>query len=159
MRGFLNLLLFTGSVFALAAFASAATVSVFDTSGQLRAESEAGEANSAVQFSVSAADGAPADAIEVILTNQQTGEAITAISSNGSIVFESVAPGSWTVSTSAAGITFSNVSIVPAMMAGAVSGIGLGTGVAAVAGVGAVTATTIAVTQNSSDSTPVSPAS
>lgn len=92
---------------------------------------KSGELNT-VKIAVSNSGGAPLNGAQVTLTNSVTGETITAASQNGFATFQSVAPGSFSVSTTAANATIGTVSV---------SGAGVSTAAAAGA-VGAAGATT-----------------
>lgn len=135
--------------------ASSAELVIQDVSGIPRSLTEVGEAGQ-IEFQVAAANGAAAEGAEITLTNTLTGEVLKAASSQGIVTFQGVAPGVWTVASSTAGITFTNVTVIPAALAAsgiAASGSGLAiaggsgitagtaaTGAVALAGVGGATA-------------------
>lgn len=129
-----------------------------DTAGITRAASQV-DGSGVVQFGVETASGAAADGIEVTLTNIATGETMIATAANGTVAFEAVAPGAWTVASTTAGATFTNVTIGSMVAIAGVGGITAGTlGLGALA-VGGTTAVAISATDDSSSSSPLSPAS
>lgn len=66
-----------------------------------------------VEINVSDVSGNPIDNVQVTLTNSATGEVSTATAKSGIAVFENVAPGAFSVSSSAAGVSFSTIAIAP----------------------------------------------
>ncbi len=87
-------------------------LTIQDTSGFTRSVADVGTSGK-VEFVIADASAAPADGVEITLTNSSTHEVITARSVNGVVTFDNVAPGVWTVSTTTVGITFTSVTIVP----------------------------------------------
>ncbi len=131
---------------------------VKDTAGYTRAVSPVEEFGS-VEFSLVSNTGAPADGVEVLLTNTTTGESLSAVSANGTVVFEGIETGTWTVASTVPDVTFTSVQINSAAALGgaglaAGSGAlgGLGGASAAAVGVGAVGAGAIAISEANGDS-------
>lgn len=116
-----------------------------DSSGFTRAAEEV-KGSAKVEFNVTAENGEPASDIEVILTNA-SGETIRATASNGVVVFNSVAPGTWTVSTTTQGVIFTQVAITGGVVAAGTAG-GLALGAAAL-GVGGGTIAIVAANDDS----------
>jgi hypothetical protein len=87
-------------------------VTIQDTSGFVRAVGDVGTSGK-VEFALINDQSQPAEDVEVKLTNTATGQVVTGRSVNGIVVFQNLAPGIWTVSTSTPGITFTNVAVVP----------------------------------------------
>ena len=132
--------------------------SLKNTGGFTRASSAVDESGS-VEFSLVDDKGAAAEGVEVLLTNAATAEVLTAVAANGSVVFEGVAPGVWTVASTAQGITFTNVAIASSAAAAA-GAAGIGTAAAVGLGGTAVAGTAIAVNEaNDSSSSSMSPSS
>ena len=118
-----------------------------DTSGYTRAVSQVEDFGS-VEFDLIDATGQSADGVEVTLTNTATGESVSAISANGTVVFEGVEAGSWTVASSVPEVTFTNVAIGNSVSAATLGGTALGAGAisaGSIAGGGGVAAGTAAV--------------
>ena len=158
MKRFISLLLgvmFTSGI----SFAEIPTeeITIKDTSGFTRAVSQVDGLGN-VEFNLLDAAGTPAEGIEVTLTAVESAETISAVAVNGSVVFESVPPGIWTVASSIPEVTFTNVAIgssaalVPAAGAAGFAGLGgLSTGTVAAGGVAVAGATTAAVASSRSD--------
>lgn len=106
------------------------TITVQDTAGFTRAVEEV-PGPATVEFAVTGPNGEPANEIEVTLTSA-TGEVIRATAMNGTVIFDSVAPGLWTVGTTSQGILFTNVAITGGVLAAGTTG-GVAIGAAAVA--------------------------
>jgi|GEM_PF-1589793 len=134
-------------------------LTVQDTTGVTRAVGDI-DGTGRVEFSLSESAGVPADGVEVTLTNTSSGEVLSATSANGSVAFDGISSGTWTVATNSPGITFSNVVIASTQALGAALGISTPL-VLGVAAAGGITATSIAVANNNNndDSPPLSPAS
>lgn len=111
---------------------------VQDTSGVTRAASDVGNEGS-VQFQVTDAAGSALDGAEVTLKNAVTGEAFSAVSTNGVVAFENLAPGTWTVASATPGVTFANVTI------SSMSAIGGGIAAGTAGGLAGLSGTTLAV--------------
>ncbi|MEZ4754592.1 MAG: hypothetical protein R3A13_09865 [Bdellovibrionota bacterium] len=131
---------------------------VKDTGGFTRASSAVDGAGS-VEFSLVNEAGLAADGVEVTLTNAATGETLTGVAANGTVVFEGVTPGVWTVASTAPGVTFTSVTVIST--AAVVGGAGLGTAAAIGIGGTAIGGTAIAVNEanNSNNNDPISPSS
>jgi len=137
-----------------------------DTSGFTRAAADVDHVGN-INFELAGASGSPVTGAEVKLTNALTQESIVVTSDAGVASFQSVPAGTWTVSTTATDVTFTNVAIVDAL-APAAAGVGVGTmqavGIGA-AGVTGATAATISVVDatksehNEDDPLPLSPVS
>ena len=133
-------------------------LTIQDSNGFTRAASSV-ETTGNVEFTLVDAAGAPAEGAEVSLVNAATGEVVTAQSVGGTVVFSNVAPGVWTVSTTASGVTFTNVAIVNALAAAGATA-GLGTAALVVGGAGATAGAAIAISDaTDGDSSDLSPAS
>jgi hypothetical protein len=129
-------------------------LTIQDSSGFTRAQEEI-KSSAKVEFNVTGPNGEPASNVEVTLTTA-SGEVIRAVATNGVVVFDAVAPGTWTVATAAQGITFTNVAITGGVVAaGTVGGLALG---AAALGVGGGTIAIVAAS-NDDDDNEMSPAS
>lgn len=127
-----------------------------DTAGVTRNVSEV-EIAADVSFSLEDASGMPAQGTEVTLTNEATGEVITAISANGTVTFPGVAPGVWVVASATPTVTFTSVTVVSAAaVAGtfggtAILGMGVPTAIGVGAGALAITGGTIALIESDDD--------
>jgi len=127
--------------------ALAENLTVQDSSGFTRAAEDV-NGSARIEFNLTGANGEPANNVEVTLTTA-SGEVIRATAVNGVVVFESVAPGTWTVATATQGITFTNVAITGGTVAaGAAGGLAVG---AAVLGVGGGTVAIVAANRDSDD--------
>jgi len=157
------------SLFTTSAFASEnlEDLTIKDTSGFTRAVSQVDGIGS-VEFNIVDAAGLPADAVEVSLTNAATGSTLNAVAANGTVIFDGVSSGVWTVASTSTEVTFTNVAITSgsAVLGGGATvaaGLGsLGGGAAAAAGAVGVGATTLAVSEaskSSSSSKALSPSS
>jgi hypothetical protein len=165
LRGFLVMryLLFLVLIFSCPLIAKGASeLTIQDTSGFTRASSEIEETGQ-IEFSLIDAAGSPAEGVEVTLTNTATGETLTAASINGNVTFDGISPGVWTVSTTAQGVTFTNVTVLNAMAVGGLAGSGIGTGAVLLGSTGAAVGGAAIVHNisdgDSSDDAPLSPAS
>lgn len=87
-------------------------ITILDSAGFSRAAGEIETSETEVQFNLQTEQGTPANGVEVQLTNATTGEALTAVSRSGTVVFPKVSGGVWTVSTSVPGVTFTGTEIV-----------------------------------------------
>lgn len=141
-------ILLASFVLCFAAAVSAESITVLDTAGEVRAEQAIDPQGGSVQFTLTDDKGNVADGIEVKLTNKLTGETMVQTSTNGVVVFEGIAAGSWIVSTSAANIVFTAATIAPLSVAGSLGALGLSSTAVAAGGVTAVTATTVAIAAN-----------
>lgn len=121
--------------------AYAAELAIQDISGVTRSLTEISEAGQ-IEFHVLAANGAAAEGAEITLTNTLSGEVLKMASSQGIATFSGVTPGVWTVASTTAGITFTNITVIPTTLAAAGLA-GSGTGLA-LAGGGGLTAGTVA---------------
>lgn len=147
------------SVIFFAADSFADMLTVVDTKGVVRSE-QALTDNGSIQFNLTDGTDNNPDGVEVLLKNQDTGETLTAFSEKGSVVFPSVAPGTWVVSTTAANVVFTSINIAPAALAGTVGGLGLSSTALTVGGITAVTGATVAIAESNNGSSDVmSPAS
>ncbi len=135
---------------------SADEITIQDTSGFTRASSNV-DGKGKVEFSVAALGGSAADGIPVTLTNAATGEILTGTSANGLVAFEGISGGVWTVSTSAQGITFTNVMIIGAATGGGIAG--AGALVPALLIGGGATGAAIAIDNSGNNNNEISPAS
>ena len=126
-----------------------ATVTIQDTSGFTRAVSDV-ETTGKVEFTLVDTQGAAANGVPVTLTNTATSQTLTVTATQGTATFEGLAPGIWTVSTTAPGITFTNVAVVNAVAAAGIAGAGIGTGALIAGGTAAAAGTTIAISNSSS---------
>ncbi|MCB0347175.1 MAG: carboxypeptidase regulatory-like domain-containing protein [Bdellovibrionales bacterium] len=153
----LSLLLLAATVPLHSAFAQEADLLVKDTGGFTRASSSV-EGSGSVEFTLVDAAGSPAEGVEVTLTNSLSGETLTAISSNGTVVFEGVAPGTWTVASTASGVTFTNVAITSTALA-AGAGLGASSALIAASSITVVGAGSAIAASESDDGNPLSPAS
>lgn len=134
---------------------AAEELTVLDSSGFTRAAEDV-NGSARVEFNLAGPDGELANDIEVTLTTA-SGEVIRATATNGVVVFDSVAPGTWTVATAAQGITFTSVAITGGTVAaGAAGGLALG---AAALGVGGGTIALVAANSDDDDDAELSPAS
>lgn len=134
------------------------TLTINDSQGVVRAEQSVAQGEqSAVQFNVTQTN--PDEAAKVLLTNQSTGEVIEVTAHNGTALFENIGPGSWTVSSPTAGVTFTSIQITPIAVAGSLAAAGIPGSVLAIGGVGAVagTAAIAANANDDSDEPPMSP--
>ena len=140
-----------------------------DTGGVTRNMSEVETAGD-VKFELVDASGQPANGAEVTLTNAATGEVISGISVNGTVVFQGVAPGVWTVASVTPNVTFMGISVAGATaVAGAVGGTTVfGLSIPAAIGVGvggslAIAGASVAIVEAQDDDddgkTPLSPIS
>ena len=127
-------------------------ITIKDTAGVTRNVTQADQPGP-VTFSLTNAAGMPADGVEVSLSNELTGDVLHAVSANGSVVFENVAPGTWVVSTNAADITFTSIMVgVGTGMAAAGGGAALAGPLAIIAGGGAaVTGASVAISKAADD--------
>lgn len=115
-------------------------VTVQDSAGIVRGTASVEDLGQ-VRFQVENAQGLPADGAKITLTSAESGESFHAVSALGTVEFDGVAPGVWTVASETPGITFVDISIVPGFAAAApVVGMSVGTTAAAVTGGGAVVA-------------------
>lgn len=132
-------------------------ITIQDTGGFTRAASQV-DGSSKVEFNLVDGSGSAADGVPVTLTNAATGEVLHATSSAGAVSFEGVTGGVWTVSTTAPGVTFTNVIVASALpLAG---GLGASTIVPALVIAGGGAGIAIAVDNNgSSGGDEMSPAS
>jgi len=130
-------------------------LTIQDSSGFTRAAEDV-QGSARVEFNVAGDTGAPASDVEVTLTSS-TGEVIRAVANNGIVIFDSVAPGTWTVATNAPGIIFTNVAITGGVVAAGTAG-GLALGAAAL-GVGGGTLAIIAANDDDDEGDEMSPAS
>lgn len=137
----------------LVALGQPGELTIKDTSGFTRAVSKV-EGTGIVEFELVDTAGAPAEGIEVTLTNTATGQTLTSSAVNGTATFHGVQSGVWTVASSTTQVTFTNIAIgsgavVAAagggMVAGSIAPIAAGTAV-----VGGATA--IAVNRSGSSS-------
>ncbi len=113
-RGILSAILLIGLA---PAAAVAEDLTIQDTGGFTRAASQI-DGNSKVEFDLIDSLGNAPDGVPVTLTNAATGEVLTASSSSGAASFQGVTPGVWTVSTTSAGVTFTNVTVASAIATG-----------------------------------------
>ncbi|WKZ56958.1 MAG: hypothetical protein QY326_09515 [Bdellovibrionota bacterium] len=142
-------------------------ISIRDTSGTVRSVAEVADGGN-VEFTLTDAHGKPADGVAVTLTDE-SGDSDDEIAVGGLVLFEGLSPGIYTVSTTAPGITFTNIAISStALVAGgtlgagaAASGAGLSAGAIGVGGavVAAGAAGAIAVSDDDSDDPALSPSS
>lgn len=93
-------------------------ITIKDTSGVTR-NVTAVEGEGVVEFGVQTSSGAPADGAQITLKNPATGEVMSAVASNGTVIFEGVTPGVWVVASSSADIVFVGISVTPLATAGA----------------------------------------
>ncbi|RIL10169.1 MAG: hypothetical protein DCC75_04960, partial [Proteobacteria bacterium] len=114
-------------------------LTIKDTSGVVRNVTSA-EGPSTIEFSLATQSGAPAEGAVVTLKNELTGEVIQAVTSNGTAVFEGVAPGTWVVSSAAADVTFTSIAVTASAAAAGATGVGLATGFGVLAAAGGTTA-------------------
>jgi len=136
-------------------FVSAELLTVQDTNGFTRAAEDVNQ-SARVEFSVTGPNGEAVSGTEVTLTSA-TGEVLYATATNGMVVFDSVAPGLWTVGTTSQGIIFTNVAITGGVVAaGTLGGVAIGAAAIAAAGGGAVA---IASSNDDDDDADLSPAS
>lgn len=118
----------------------AAELIIRDAGGVTRAAGAVSQTAS-VEFTVTTRQGAPAEGEEIALTNTDTGDALSTLTSGGTARFEGVAPGTWTVTSLSDQVVFNGVTVLDETAAafGGSTGLGLGlsgTGATA-AGVGA----------------------
>ncbi len=83
--------------------------------------------------------------VQVTLTNSVTGQSVTASAQNGVAVFQNIAPGSFSVTSSAAGVSFASITVAPVALS-TVAAVGVVTGGAVVGG-GAATGIVIGTTE------------
>ena len=145
------LLLFGASLVATGSFAQSLLIT--DCPGFTQAVPSVDPGSlSKVEFTVADAAGKAAEGVEVTLTNTATGEVTTAVAKNGLVAFENVTAGTFSVSSSATGVTVGSASITSSVGAvaagGAVAGAGAATG-GAVAGATQV-AEDVGITDSSS---------
>jgi hypothetical protein len=95
---------------------------------QITRASSVVERSGSIEFSLTDPKGDPADGVEVLLKNMETGEVIKRTSISGLVVFNGIAPGIWEVSSTANWATFANVSITSGSVAAAAGGAGAGVG-------------------------------
>lgn len=134
-----------------------------DTLGVTRATGQVTDLGQ-IEFSLIDSAGQAADGVDVVLTNVATGESISMTAANGTVLFESVAPGVWTVASPAAGVTFTSVAVNPMIVGLAIGGAaGLSTAGVAVLGGAAVAGSVVAIDEstrsNSGSGQPLSPSS
>ena len=86
-------------------------LSIKDTSGFTRAAAQV-ESAGRVQFTIVDQNGLPAEGVEVTLTNPDRSDVRRGNSVAGMVIFEDVGSGTWTVASTAQGITFTDVSIL-----------------------------------------------
>ncbi|MBX7138992.1 MAG: hypothetical protein K1X83_13545 [Oligoflexia bacterium] len=145
-------------VLASTVLAESSEIVVNDTSGVTRAVFDASKQGQ-LEFQLLDAAGNPADGIEVTLTNAATSETLTATSVGGTVTFDAIAPGTWTVASGIDGVTFTNIAFNAAgaaALTGSVVPAVVGIGGLAAAGTAAVAITN---SSDSTDSDPLSPAS
>lgn len=130
-------------------------LTVLDTSGITRASSII-EQPATVEFDVVGADGLALDGTEVTLTSE-SGEILTAYSVNGTVVFENVPAGVWTVASTQTGVVFTSVAIQSAVAGGLALGTA-GTIGAVVVGGGAI-AGAVSLADDDDNNDPMSPSS
>ncbi|MBX7144032.1 MAG: carboxypeptidase-like regulatory domain-containing protein [Oligoflexia bacterium] len=112
-----------------------------------------------IEVNVSDVSGNPLDNVQVSLTNSATGEVSTVTAKSGVAAFENVAPGAFSVSSSAAGVSFSSIAIAPGALStlaatGIVAGGAVASGGAATGVVIGATDAVNSVTNNNSDPDP-----
>ena len=130
----------------IAAFADVSELTITDSAGVTRSVSQV-EGASHIEFTLTDVAGMPADGVQVTLTNAATGEQISAVVVNGTVAFDQVAAGTWTVSSAAANVTFTNIVVTAASAGVGLGAAGLGgtTILLAGGGVAAAAGATIAI--------------
>jgi len=85
---------------------------IVDCDGVTRASQRVDPATrNRVEVEVRDSSGQPANGQEVSVTNATTGQIVTATALNGVVVFPELAPGVWSMTSSASGLVFSSVAI------------------------------------------------
>ena len=119
-------------VVAAASDSNSTDVTIEDTGGTVRASGSVIDGKSAIEFRLQDAQGAPADGVEVTLTNKLDQSLVSsATSTGGSVVFADVGPGAWVVATQDPSITFMDV-----MFLSDPAALGAGASAAAAGGLG-----------------------
>ena len=135
--------------------AEAGEIQIRDTSGFTRAVSEV-EDQGSVEFEVMDASGNPAEGVTVTLTNVETGKVLKSSAVSGLVLFDSVSPGIWVVSTTDSAITFTGIVV----SSGAIAGSSVGAAAAVITAAGGSAAAIAQVGDDRDEDTPpLSPAS
>ncbi len=116
------------------AYVSAQSILITDCQGFTRAAQKV-KANSlnSVEINVSEVQSQVAQQVDVTLTNTATGQSVTSAAQNGVVVFKDVAPGAFTVTSSASGVGITSVAVLPAGLT-TIAASGVIAGAAAVGG-------------------------
>lgn len=127
---------------------------VKDTSGFIRAEESISSQFGSIEFSVLNELGEPAEGSIVTITNEETGEILQTTATGGVALFNNLLPGTYIVSSSEIGLTFTTVAI-----AGGSTGITILPALAGVAIAGGATVGIVELTEDDDDKTVMSPSS
>ncbi|GEM_PF-6101490 len=134
--------------------AEGGTITVKDTSGFVRAEENISSQFGSIEFSVLNETGEAAEGAIVTITNEATGEIIQTTAENGVALFQNLLPGTYIVSSSEMGLTFTTVAI-----SGGSTGITILPALAGVAIAGGATVGIVELTDDDDDKTVISPSS